>query len=245
MKTMVNGTTSPPRNMHLSLLPKLGICMFSIFIAVKEVPGQSSIDLQKQVSFDTHGQNTMHSLVQLASQERIPLGIIVDRDTLCKQPQSVHFAELAFADVVRSLLVDSGNTWFINNGVLEVRPTHTPEPATQILSIRFDEFNALSTTVQGLGIILSGYIRSRLYPGQGYAGDILSSSDSEKVASFTLHNVSAEDIANAIVSRASKGVWILYAAFDGKEKLPRHIALRTYSYRDDAKILQDIPCSQL
>jgi hypothetical protein len=95
--------------------------------------------------------------------------------------------------------------------------------------------------------MLSGYITALLHPGQGHAGDILSSSDSEKTPPFSLHNVSVEQIANFIISLGSKGVWILTptapSELAGKVKIA-DLHLRTYGYKDDANYLMSNICSK-
>ena len=111
--------------------------------------------------------------------------------------------------------------------------------------MRFNTYNGMNTTIQGLGVILSGYIRSRLFPGRGYAGNILSSTDAEKVTAFTLQNASVEEIADYIVSRGTKGIWLLHALSDGEEKRPRDVDLKIYGYKDDGIELESMSCSEI
>lgn len=94
--------------------------------------------------------------------------------------------------------------------------------------------------MQGLGVVLSGYIQSRLEPEKGFAGNVLSSTQSAMVKPFRLENA-VKQIANHIVSLDEKGVWILRTAPEGQSQAEK-VQLKIYGYKDDAAILAHMGC---
>jgi hypothetical protein len=121
--------------------------------------------------------------------------------------------------VMEAALAGSNYVWSTEGGVIVIKPRTLPESSKYILGLKFERFTGMETTLQGLGIILNGYIQSKLHPAEGFTGDILQSPDAEKVGPLDLTNVTVEQNANQIVSQDGKGAWILYPIHDDVAKL--------------------------
>jgi hypothetical protein len=239
---MATNSSLGSRSEHLFGLPVWLSCLAFAFSLASYALDQPPPDPQQEIRFDSRGGDILHGLLRLASERHLAMGMVLETSgKLCDRPRSSHFDDATLAEVIDGLLAGSGNKWFLRNGALEVRPNHVAEPETRILDMRFDVFNGMNTTIQGLGVILAGYVQSRLSGGGGIAGDILSSPDSEVIPPFTLRNVSVEQIADYIVSKGTKGAWLLYSpGSDGKH--PPRFDLRTYGYKDDLGVLKRVTC---
>lgn len=217
--------------------------LMAAFALVWQARAELPSGAPQAITFDTRGEDTFHSLVRLASERRLPAGIVLDPSgDLCNAPQISRFDEATLSEVMSGLLANSASEWFSRNGILEIRPNRISEAETHVLNMRFDTFNSMRTTIQGLGVILAGYVQARLSPGAGLAGDILSSSDSETIPPFALHNVSAEEIADYIASRGKGGAWLLYDSGTSSAERSSTLELKAYGYRDDSSVLEKMAC---
>jgi hypothetical protein len=203
----------------------------------------NQIDTAQAISFTALHQNILKVLIQLGVQQHIAIGIVLDANrTLCKQDKTVVEQKIPIGNLITNLLSGSNSKWSITGGVIVVKPADVPIPLKEILMMRFDRFTSIATTMQGMGIVLCGYIYGRLHPTAGYAGDILSSPNAERIPPFTLVDISAEQVLNHIVSHGHRGAWIL--------GLPETSAyehcggLKIYSYADDMMALAAMSCSE-
>lgn len=195
---------------------------------------------QKVFSLDLPNTTPLQALVSFSSQNRLPLGIVLsDQPSLCTPQKRISFVNVTAENVLDGVLLDSGYHWLMENGVFVVKPVPADAMIDRVLQLRYPRFQTMDTTMQGLGVILSGYIQASLDPSQGFAGNILSSSESTRVKPFVLENLSVEQIANYIVSLDEKGAWVLSTE---PQKPNRKISLNIYGYKDNASILAHFPC---
>lgn len=194
------------------------------------------VDLNKTVTMTTHG-TRLRRVFQLTAEQGIPVGIVMKDLVLCDEKQPRVYTAVKVSGILDSILSDSGHEWHLQNGVLQVRPSHNTAPLeNRVLRSKLPNFGGFSATIQGLGIVLAGNIRSILHPGEGYAGSIMNSLDAETTPAFNLHAVSVEEAANYIVSLGSKGGWVLYQT-DSAE-----VSLRAFGYKNDSNELRRITC---
>jgi hypothetical protein len=225
----------------------LGRTLAAFLLAFTSIQARdlSALDPLKQtvsISLDT---SVLGGLVKLGSDTHTPIGIVLDAgkpDKFCGQNRKVTVRDKPVADVLDDLLTQSNYVWSLDGGVIVIRPAHVSDQAGRVLNIKFDRFGGMQTTMQGLGIILAGWIYSRLHPGAGVAGDILSSPDAEQYPQLGMRNASAEEILNQIVSLGSKGIWLFRLSQNFEHN--KNVDIYTYSYKDDAHALQTI-CSAL
>jgi hypothetical protein len=187
-----------------------GVVISSIVLCSAQAAGS---DVEHYAFFQPRGHTVFESLVQLGLQEHIPFGFVVednDRD-LCateSQPQA-DFRNVPVSEILNGLLRNTNSQWLVRDGVVTIKPIRARELTTKILDMKFDTFGGMKTTMQGLGIILSGYIQSGLVPDQGRFGDILSNDSNEMIEPFSLRDVTMEQTADHIVTSGSKGIWYL------------------------------------
>jgi len=222
----------------------LALCLSAI--ASIEAQAASSVDLQKQTISTSVDTSILRALIKFGSETRIPIGIVLDTvkpEKLCEEHRQFTLQSRPMSEFLNRLLAQSSYVWLFDQGVILVRPAHLPDRVSQVLEMKFDRFGGIPTTMQGLGITLSGWIYSRLHPeASGFAGDILSSPDAEQFPKFEVRDASVEQILNQIVLLGSKGIWLLRLSQDFEHN--KDIDLHTYSYKDDAPALQ-ATCSSM
>jgi hypothetical protein len=222
----------------------LALCLSSISGA----PGQvSSTAIHARTNFEAGSLDVFHAVLKLAADNDLPLGIVrFESQSMCTAPAKASYKRIPVIDVFSNLLSSTASNVFYQRGVVEIRPNVISGPARALLSMRFDDFYGPSTTAQGLGIILSGYITSRLHPGQGYAGDILDNTSAEHLAAFHLRNASVEEILDYTVARGTKGMWLASPKTEaGRPAMStKELRLSVYAYKDDAKALEQLTCGE-
>ena len=223
----------------------LALCLFAI--PSIEAQDASSVDLQKQNISTSVDTSILRALIKFGSETRIPIGIVFDTvkpEKLCEEHRQFILQSRPMSEFLNRLLAQSSYVWFFDEGVILVRPAHLPDRVGQVLEMKFDRFGGIPTTMQGLGVTLSGWIHSPLHPeARGFAGDILSSLDAEQFPKFEVRDASVEQILNQIVLLGSKGIWLLRLRPDFERS--KEVDLHTYSYKDDASILPTTGCSSL
>ncbi len=196
------------------------------------------MDLERQTISTSVDTSILRALFKFGSETRVPIGIVLDTvksEKLCEEHRQFTLQSRPMSEFLNRLLAQSSYVWSFDQGVIHVQPAHLPDRVRQVLEIKFDRFGGIPTTMQGLGIILSGWIYSQLHPDNGFAGDILSSPDAERFPKFELRDASVERILNQIVQLGSKGIWLLRLHPDFERS--KEVDLHTYSYKDDASIL--------
>jgi hypothetical protein len=216
----------------------------SLIMAAALAYSQDSPEGSRKVSFPLTGQDILRALIRLGSQERIPLGIVLDTSgDLCQEHINLSVANGTVDELLNRILSGSSHTWLIKDGVIGVRPRLVSKTANQVLNVNFDEYNSgIKTTAQGLGIVLAGQILARLGLTQGYAGTITSAIEADEIPPFRLHNVTVEQIANHIVTLQNRGAWILYPPGRTMKEKAEDAHLRIYGYKDDLRALEAESC---
>jgi len=187
--------------------------------------------------------NSLQGVLKFATENRVPIGIILNSQiSLCNSSRNVSLKSVRIGSVLDTLLAGSDYVWSIDNGVFLVKPRNLQESSNYVMDLKFERFTGMKSTIQGLGIILAGYIQGELRPREGYAGDILQSTDSEQVGPLDLTNVTVKQIANNIVSLDGKGVWVLYPIPENTSQIAAVRRLYIYGYSDDSRTIADLSC---
>ena len=140
----------------------------------------------------------LERLIQPAGNQNVPIGMVNrDNEALCETKQSRNYAQARVSLIIDELLSQSGYTWRLKDGVLQMPPERatghgSPRPPDQTAT-----FGGINTMIQGLGVILAGYVRAAIFPGEGYAGNILAPADAEKIPPFTLRDVTVKQAADS------------------------------------------------
>src|SRR4051812_38552879 len=102
--------------------------------------------------------NSLQGILRFGTENHIPVGIILNSQiSLCNSPRNVSLKSVSIGTVMDRLLVASEYVWSMDEGVLMVRPRNLPESSSYVLNLKFERFTGMKSTIQGLGIILSGY----------------------------------------------------------------------------------------
>lgn len=224
------------------LLWLLVVCLSARAVIVASQPSNPQPNL---LSIHLQNVSPFQAFIVLGEKYHVPLGIVVGAsDKLCAPLRNVELknvtAEQAFTDV----LSGSDYVWKKEGTGFLIEPRTLSPADKHFLNLRFSRFSGTDTTIQGLGIILQGYIATRLHPSQGYALDILSSPDAEHFKPFTLSNATVEKIANHIVGLGHGGAWILYPESRNNDRTRSVRRLYIYGYLDDSPFLHALSCSR-
>lgn len=222
------------------LLRTLNALMLT-FLSVQARNGPLPNDPHTQTVSISVNTSILPAAIKFGTDTHTPIGIVLDTDkpeTLCEEYRHFAVQDTPVPEFLNHLLAGSDYFWAFEGQVVVIRPTHLSDQTRRVLDMTFDRFGGMRTTMQGLGTTLHGWIYSKLNPGSGFAGEILSSLDSEHFAQFNMQNASVEQILNAIVSLGSKGIWVIQLPKDFERK--KDVDLHTYSYKDDAHSIQAI-----
>ncbi len=151
----------------------LAVCLFALVPG--EARGVPSSDLQKQtisISVDT---SILQALITFGSETRIPIGIALETKKphqVCEEHRQLIVRDRPVSEFLDELLARSDYAWSATDGVIVIRPAHVSNKIRRVLDMKFDKFGGDPwLTMQGLGIILSNWIYSRLHPEVGgYCG---------------------------------------------------------------------------
>ena len=218
------------------LLTVLALIDLELAASAQGLPVQTAIDLKRKITLTARG-TRLQRVLTLAVDMKIPVGIVTKDLNLCSPREPRVYTGVELGKILDSVLSDSGYAWHLKDSVLHVRPSSGATPiASRVLLANLSSFGGMATTIQGLGMLLSNKITVILHPGQGYIGHITASLDAENIPPFVLHDVTVQDAADFIVSRASKGAWILYPTGEAD------VNLRTFGYKDDGNVLRNTSC---
>jgi hypothetical protein len=218
------------------------LILFLLAFSSVKAQDVSPTDLKKQIISISIDASIMSVLTTFGNDRHIPIGLVLGTGNphqLCQENRQFTVRGRPISDFMDELLVHSDYAWSVNDGVIVIRPEHVSEQLTRVLSIRFDRFGGIPTTMQGLGIVLNTWVYSELHPEvNGYGGNIVSSLDSNQFAHFEAKHASVEQILNGIVSLGNKGLWLFKLDKDFQQN--RNVEFHTYSYKDDANALLSI-----
>lgn len=204
------------------------------------------MDLKKQTISTSVDASIMHALTNLGNDRRIPIGIVLETGNphqLCEENRQVTIRNRPISDFIDELLAHSNYAWSVTDGVIVIRPAHVTDQLNRVLSITFDRFGGIPTTMQGFGIVLNTWVYSELHPEvKGYGGNILSSLDADQFSHFEVRDSSVEQILNKIISLGTKGMWLFQLDKDFEHN--KNVDLHTFSYKDDTNALLSI-CSTI
>lgn len=215
-----------------------------VVLLVAMTPVQAGSHSGGLVSVSLQNVNPLQGLLRFGMENHLPLEVILSPQvSLCDSTKNISLKSVPLNSVMDAVLAGSNYVWSTEGGVLVVKPRTLPESSNYILGLKFERFTGMKTTIQGLGIILVGYIRSKLLPTEGFAGDILQSPDAEQVGPLDLTNVTVEQIANQIVSQDGKGAWILYPIPEDISQASAVRRLYVYGYSDDSHAIGNLSCA--
>jgi hypothetical protein len=182
------------------------------------------------------------AVLRMGIELKIPLGLIMgSRPVLCGEKHSLAIKSVNFKDALTQALTGTGYKVALENDVYVLEPPDPTTHETKLLNFRFERFSTTNSTMVEAGALLAGYIATVAEGAKGFALDTLSSTSAEAV-DVEMRNVTTREIANHIVTQKSNGVWVFYPTPDALPTSNSYTPIEIYSYRDDAKQLENLRC---
>lgn len=179
--------------------------------AVTASAGGLSVDSDPTVpKFAVKGISAVDALLELSRSEHLPMGIVEDDDALCKSIVSYSAENVTASVAVEGILAQvPGYTWRRSkeSDIFLIAPVSPRSVTVQFLQMVDPRFGPTKDTLQGLEMTLWVHVRYILYPDQGTAGSILSSSNARAYELGT-KDATIEQILDRIAI-AAKGAWVL------------------------------------
>jgi len=154
--------------------------------------------------------SAIRALLQLSGSEHLPMGIIEDDDTLCRSAVT-YSAENTPASVIIDAIVKQVPGYLTqqpeDSTVFLITPASPRPVTTQFLSLVDHRFGPTNDILQVLEVGLWVHLRYLLYPKEGNAGSILSSTNARRYK-IDLTDATAQQILNR-VAEVTKGAWVL------------------------------------
>jgi hypothetical protein len=159
----------------------------------------------------TKQESTPFELVTaVAQQTHVPIGIILGQnpDTL-HEPRSYDLRSVDARAALLEAIRGTGYSLKEDSGVFEIYAGDLTSRQHDLLTHRYQNFASNpSSTMFGLGVDLTMWMRAVIDPDQGFAASILSSTSDETFNLGVIPSATTEEIANRIVTLGSKGMWI-------------------------------------
>jgi len=191
-----------------TILLMLALAASYAFAAAGGSPGANADPKVSQ--FAVNNVSAVQALLQLSSNEHLPMGIVEDDDTLCKSMVSYSAENVSASAVVGGIVSQvPGHAWkrSPDSTVFLVTPKTPRSVTTQFLQLVDDRFGPTRDTLQGLEVTLWAHIRYILYPDKGTAGSILSSTH-PRTYELEAKDASVQQILDRLVV-LTKGAWVL------------------------------------
>src|SRR5215470_1722368 len=151
-------------------------------------------------------------------QTRIPIGVVLGREpsVLTSKQRSYNFEKVAAEVALREAAHDADYTLRQEGPVWVLVANDITSRQSSLLALRYPDFKqADPSPMFHMGVGLTMWMQAASHPEiQGFGGSIGGSTNDEKLTLEVHPSSSTEEIANAIVSLGSKGIWILRTAPD-------------------------------
>lgn len=152
------------------------------------------------------------AIVQIAIDNHLPLGLVLDKKGLCEiqlhSPDAATMSAVQLASELNRQLATYDFTWA--NGSLTGRPRALSQNAADLLGYRIREFKTNNIdTHRSMEETLWMFIRAQLYPdqGTGFMGGV--PPNEERVAGFSASDQTVEQILDHIARLGWGAVWII------------------------------------
>lgn len=220
-------------------------CSFAMLHAQNQKEATCSTPMDYEpVLVDNHAQQVTFKCVQatpleliqaVGRQTRIPIGIVFGRDAnaLTKERHSYDLENVTPETALQEAAHDADYTLNQEGAVWVLVADDLSSRQSSLLLQTYSDFNVreLCTLVE-LGVSLTMWMQAAANPKiQGFGGSILHSLNDERLTLKVPPSSNTEEIANAIVSLGSKGMWMLKAAPDSpNDALNDQVEIEPYQH---------------
>jgi hypothetical protein len=175
--------------------------------------------------------SALKALIELGWQNKAPLGIVIQGDSLCTHMFQGEMENITVAKIIQTINDEiPGYTAELQHGVLIVHSKLMAPSTDQTLSLKIRNFSSAPTSIANLGVGLWMYIRAVLVPGQTSAFTGGLQNDAENLPSITVPVGTVESILNKLVSERSGGIWVMHGVTSEWVHDPKTIPFEILSY---------------
>lgn len=175
--------------------------------------------------------SALEALIELGWQNKAPLGIVIQGDSLCTHRFQRKMENITVAGIIQTVNSEiPGYAAELQHGVLIVHPKIIAPSTDQTLSLKIRHFSSDPTSIANLGVGLWMYIRAVLVPGQTSAFTGGLQNDAEDLPSINVPVGTVESILNKLVSERSGGIWVMHGVTDEWLRDPKTIPFEILSY---------------
>lgn len=174
-----------------------------------------------KVTFKCSKATPLDLMKAVGRQTRTPIGIVLGRNTdaLTKEPRPYDLEGVTPETALREAAEDANYTLKQEGLVWVLVAVDATFSQNSLLSHRYPDFPQTGpTTMVEMGVMLTMWMQAASHPEiQSFMGSIGGSTNDEKLTLKVPPSSSTEEIANAVASLGSKGIWILRAAADNSD----------------------------
>jgi hypothetical protein len=185
------------------------------------------------------------SLIRAGFTNKIPLGIVLEGDSLCRNSVPGSGGGISIASLIGQVQgQDPDYIVEIRNKILYVHPRATKASTLDALELRIPRFTSEAASAQEIGISLWMFIRGVLVPQETsmFSGGL--QRNAEKLPAFNLSNSSVHDILDRVITLGQGGAWVMYEVPADWQSNPRTKPYEILSYSGDQGAARLIKCPE-
>lgn len=187
--------------------------------------------------------NMLSALVEMGSKNQIPIGIVIEGDSLCTARPTSSDAPSTINDLMVEIKSQiPGYTAEIRDNTLFVHPKAMTAPTIDVLNLLIPSFRTDPENVHAIQIALWMYIRAVLVPQQGSAFEGEIPEGAEVLPSIQMSNSTVEEILDRVVTVGQGGLWIMHKVPVTWSSNPTSIPYGLYSYSGQQEDAEKIRC---
>ncbi len=204
-------------------------------------PDLSNTPLER---FESYGQSALQTLLRFGFETKLPLGLVLANDALCKTTVTVAVPGQPAASMLDELMTEIPEYgWSLRNGVVIAQPKNTPSTTTQFLHIVLPRFVAPQGPLRAQQAFLSMFVKAVFKPSEGTMLNVATSPAERELPALQMKQATVEEALSRLVSRKPGGIWILFPIPDDLSKTSDHPFAAVFSYADDASKIAEVSCS--
>lgn len=231
----------------MRLLQRLSLIGLLIYAAPYGVDQSNITELgaeqSRPISFVDHRVTALNALARVASENRIPTGLILGAEPkLCAIEKDIRVRAVDPLDAFEQILTGTGYTVNREENVLVVKPPDPTPHEQHLLDFRFERFSATDSNVSDAGALLGGYIVSVAEGTGGFATAIPIPQD-KKTFNVRLLSATTQEIANRIVSLGDKGMWVFYPTPEPDTARKAINPIRLFAYGEEIAQFKSLGCT--
>ena len=210
-------------------------------ITARATPVRSSTRLDGWPSSDT----LLTSLIEAAVNNKLPLGIVVEDQSLCRTNLLGGDTDTTVGSLVKEIerQVPAYDAE-IRKGTLFIHPKTINASTLNALELVIPNFATEPSTVQAIGVSLWMYIRAALVPQQGSGFEGGMQRGAETLPGFEMTNATVQDILSRVVTSGQGGLWVMRRIPANWQSNPDSIPYQIFSYSGAHDFVKSIKCSQ-